>query len=259
MEMQIRMPSAVILLTGTINVKDMVFMALQDQVVRENHYLEAISFYFKNSALPIIMVENTNHNFESRVNEEIKNSGRVEFLSFDGNKFPKERGKGYGEMESLIFAMQNSRLIDSDTKIIKVTGRYKVLNISVFIKSAIEDKMNKCQFLYFKGQPKAFSGIFICSKQFIVDFLGKNHHMMNDTRGIYFEHVLAHTILEYFSSSYTYSFLPAYPRLSGISGTENMQHRTNNYSFWLKRNLLYKTVTPVFKMLDWLILRYFQG
>jgi len=251
--------NTILLLTASVNVGGMVFMALQDVKIREQHYLDAIRFYYENTSLPILLVENTNHDFTARLPEDIRNSNRVEFLTFPGNNFPKERGKGYGELESMSHAVAHSKMINEKTVIIKVTGRYKVINIRDFVKAAMNNKYHQCQVLYFKGQRKAFSGIFCISKRFIEHYLIPNHELMNDTKGVYFEHVLATTLLDYVADGSNYSLLPSFPRLSGISGTENIQHRTNNYSFWLRRQLLYKVVKVNYQLLDKLIRVFFQG
>ncbi|UKT63279.1 hypothetical protein [Pedobacter mucosus] len=250
---------AVILLTASVNVKGMVFTNLQDVEIRALHYIEAIKFYFNETQLPIIIAENTNHDFTNALPAEILNSGRIELLSFDGNQFPKTFGKGYGELESIHHAVLHSKFINPNTKIIKVTGRYKVFNIKVFIKSVAKNDNILCRAMYFKGQLKAFSGIFIFDQHFIENYLMANHELMNDSKGIYFEHVLATTFLKYIADGNKFALLCAYPRLLGISGTENIQHRTNNYYFWLRRNIIYKVVKVNYLALDWVIKTFLQG
>lgn len=249
----------VMLLTATVNVKGMVFTSLQDIEIRKQHYVEAIKFYFDHTSLPIIVSENTNFDFASLLPQSMLQSGRLEFLFFDGNQFPKTYGKGYGELESINYAVNHSTLIGPETRIIKVTGRYRIKNIKTFVKSVVRPNKNSCQAMYFKGQKKAFSGIFIFQKAFINEYLMANHELMNDSKGIYFEHVLATTYLQYVFDGNRYSLLPSYPRMLGISGTENIQHRTNDYFFWLRRNIIYKVVKQNYLGLDWLIKIFLQG
>jgi hypothetical protein len=64
---------------------------------------------------------------------------RVEFVSFDGLDNPPRYGRGYGEFKLLDYASENSRTVaaaDAGTMLWKVTGRYRVLNITRIIRSA---------------------------------------------------------------------------------------------------------------------------
>lgn len=253
------MTEVVLLLTSTVNVKGMSFTALTDKLIRENHYLDAISYYFFETNVKIVVTENTGHSFLSKLSQPMVDSGRLELLCFNGNNFPKEKGKGYGELESISYAMRHSQMIGENTAIIKITGRYKVRNIRTFINSANRKSSDLCQFLYFKGHSKAFSGIFIADKNFFFSFLEHNHDLMNDSKGVYFEHVLATSLLEFMRTGGNFLLIGSFPRLIGVSGTENLQHRTNKFSFWFFRNIIYKIVRFNFVMLDKTILRIFQG
>jgi len=249
----------VLLLTASVNIKGMVLTALNDAEIREQHYLEAIAHYHQQTDLPILVVENTGHDFSPKLPQEIAQSKRVEFITYAGNDFPRERGKGYGELELMNYGMLHSKLITDDTVIIKVTGRYRVLNIKDFISSARNPSRQPCQASYFKGQRKAFSGIFCATRPFIRDYFMKNHDLINDSKGVYFEHVLASTFLEYIADGFDYSLLPSYPRIAGISGTDNLPHKTNNYIFWLRRSIIYKIVRVNYNFLDKVIKIFFQG
>ena len=249
----------VLLLTASVNISDMVFTELKDAHIREQHYLEAIGHYYQKTDISIVVVENTGHDFSPELPANMGSSNRIELLSYFGNNFPKERGKGYGELELMAYAVHHSKLIKQDTVIIKVTGRYRVVNIQDFVSSARNTRYQTCQASYFKGQRKAFSGIFAFTKSFMTDYFMKNHELMNDTKGIYFEHVLADTFLDYLADGHDYSLLPSYPRIAGISGTDNLPHKTNNYIYWLRRNIIYKIVRVNYNLLDKVIQLFFQG
>lgn len=255
MEIQNNHAGVVILLTGCVDAKNMSYTALTDISVREKHYIDSMQFYYKETAIPIILAENSNHTFSADLVTNLVESGRVEILTYDGNNFDKHLGKGYGEMETLLFTMKHSKFIGPNTRIIKITGRHQVYNINTYI-----HKINlKDQFLYFKGHPKAASEIYVTSRYFINNFLGRNINLINDTAGVFFEHVLAISILEASAKGHRYEMLCSYPRLVGIRGTENIPHRTNSKLFWIRQNLLYQIVSSVFNKIDRLIQRYFQG
>lgn len=253
------MSDIVILLTCTINVKGMTFTALTDVQVREKHYLEAIEYYFNRTKVKIVIVENTGHDFSRSLDGKLLHSKRLEILSFNGNNFPKELGKGYGELEAISYAMNNSKFISADTLIIKVTGRYKVSNIQTFIKDVKTGSSDLCQFLYFKGHKAAFSGIFIASRFFLKNVLEKNHQLMDDSKGVYFEHILARSIIDYRFAGGNYKMLKSFPRLIGISGTDNKQHPTNKLVFWLVRNFIYKALKTSYSILEIITLRFFYS
>jgi len=249
----------VLLLTASVNIKGMVLTALKDADTREQHYIQAIEHYFTKTDIPILVVENTGHDFSAKLPSHILNSDRLEFISYSGNDFPREKGKGYGELELMNYAMQHSRIIKDDTVIIKVTGRYRVINIGDFVASARNPNFQPCQASYFKGQRKAFSGIFTLTRHFMIQYFAKNHDQINDSKGVYFEHVLADSFLDYLADGYEYSILPSYPRIAGISGTDNLPHKTNSYIYWLRRNIIFKVVRANFILLDKLIKLFFQG
>ena len=87
----------VILLTGCINPNGMKYTALQDPKEREKQYIEAIGFYLRKTSLPIVFCENTNYIPFANYFSEHKKSGRFEYLTFDGNSYDKNKGKGFGE------------------------------------------------------------------------------------------------------------------------------------------------------------------
>ena len=92
------MNKTVILLTACINPNGMSYTAIQDIAVRTRQYTEALDFYLQNSHLKIVFVENTLYDISSSYKQYIAEN-RLECLSFAGNTFSRELGKGYGEAE----------------------------------------------------------------------------------------------------------------------------------------------------------------
>ena len=124
----------ILLLTGCINPNGMAYTTLSDQEERKNQYISAIRYYLSKTKYPIVFVENSDTDISYLFRSEIT-SGRMECMSFFGNQ-NKNLGKGYGECEIIQFALNNSRLINSDMdqRIAKITGRLIVKNISAIIR-----------------------------------------------------------------------------------------------------------------------------
>lgn len=115
-------------MTACVNPSGMSHTALQDPVVRAKQYRQALDFYIKETNLPIVFCENTMYDMSVDYKQYI-DSGRLEFLTFDGNNYDKQRGKGYGEAVIMKYAVEHSNLIRNSKYIIKITGRLIVTDI----------------------------------------------------------------------------------------------------------------------------------
>lgn len=126
----------ILLLTACINSGGMSFTALQDPGVRKRQYVDALRYYLDNASLRIVFCENTGYDMSEQFSEDIA-SNRLEYMTFDGNRYDRTLGKGYGEALIIQHALCNSSFInDSDGYVIKITGRIIVENISDIIKHA---------------------------------------------------------------------------------------------------------------------------
>lgn len=127
---------ACILLTGCINPNGMSHTELQDPETRANQYKKALDFYIKETSIPIVFCENTLYDMSSDYYQYIE-SGRLEYLTFNGNDYDKRRGKGYGEAKIMGYAIKNSQIINDCKYIIKITGRLIVTDIKRISKSPL--------------------------------------------------------------------------------------------------------------------------
>ena len=130
--------TTIILLTACVKPNGMSFTALQDMEVRQNQYEEALLFYLKNTDLNILFVENTNTNFSEKFIDYIDNK-RLQYITFNGNDYDKELGKGYGEALIIQEAVNTDFYKNADF-IIKISGRTILRNIDDLIK---QDKQLK--------------------------------------------------------------------------------------------------------------------
>ena len=130
----------ILLMTATITPpKGCPDLARVDPVLRMEDYYESLKYYLD---VPIqlidriIFAENSDTDL-TPLHECLKfNSQKkiIEFISFpNGNGFPPEYGKGYGEMLLIDYALDNSQIINEDDYIWKATGRLILSNLSSLI------------------------------------------------------------------------------------------------------------------------------
>lgn len=117
--------STVILLTGTIHPNSNDILSVKDPQERKKQYLEAISFYLKNTSYKIIFTENSGTSLKKK----FEGNERMEFLTFTSPYTVPDRGKGWKELEIMDYAIKNSKFIKSGGPVLKITGRLKLLNI----------------------------------------------------------------------------------------------------------------------------------
>jgi len=124
-------PNFVVLLTMTINTKNTIDVARNNINNRILDYKTSLSRW---SQLPykVIVVENSGYG--NPFKDIIKKNQHIKYVSINLPQIP-ERGKGYGEAQTLKYAVDNL-IKDNNTYIIKFTGRYapadnlsKILNI----------------------------------------------------------------------------------------------------------------------------------
>lgn len=100
---------------------------------REQQYIDTLKFYVQCQAIEkILFVENSNWDL-GRLKSAVNNSPKVTWLSLDLNNYPREYGKGYGEMLLMDRAAVFVRDEMKETLIYKVTGRFPILNIEKMI------------------------------------------------------------------------------------------------------------------------------
>jgi tetratricopeptide (TPR) repeat protein len=118
-----------IILTSTVNVNTKDSYFLTESSERVNQYIKSVRSWLENTKYNIVLVENSGYAFEELSEEVKKYRGRFEILSFSMNEAPEfilgSRDKGLHELFSINYALNNSRLANSDF-VIKVTGRYYI-------------------------------------------------------------------------------------------------------------------------------------
>lgn len=120
-----------------VNPNGMGGLSEQGIMDRIGQYASAVRFYANEpSVKSVLFVDNSGSNLEQVKERADCDLSKVRFLSFAGNDFPREWGKGYGEFLLLDRAfeyLQKARCAKSDFGMLKVTGRYPILNIKDMI------------------------------------------------------------------------------------------------------------------------------
>ncbi len=205
-----------LLLTCCVDPKGMAYTVINDRNTRIKQYYEAFDFYLENTSYKILIVENTLFD----IDEKYLNNDRVEYLTFNGNDFNKELGKGYGEVLIIEHALNNSKFLkeNKDSYIIKITGRLSALNINKLIDSLPDNNKGYVSANITWDRNFAYSHFFISNFKFLKYFVEKKD-LINDSNGIYFENLLSHAIKEMNKNGFYFLPLLEPTRIKGVSGS----------------------------------------
>lgn len=208
-----------ILLTACVNPSGMSHTALQNPDIRAEQYKNALDFYIKETKLPIVFCENTMYDMSSEYNEYI-NSGRLEYLTFDGNNYDRNRGKGYGEALIMGYALENSKIIKNTKYVIKITGRIIVSDIRQYSSSILYSFKN----LYRSNIKSKFIStyLFIARPKLIQNFIAKYQELIwedSPTNDLIEHHWYRALTKDQDFNDVTYIPFISIPKIVGISGT----------------------------------------
>lgn len=208
-------------MTACINPQGMSQTQIQNAELRKQQYFKALNFYLENTTYNIIFVENSGYDISTYYHNPIE-KGRLEVVTYNGNNFNKTLGKGYGEGLILKHAFEYGTFLKKDATIIKVSGRHIVKNIKKIVKlSSLLTTQKK--FISCDINPKANSAnsdLFIASKEFYANYFIKNISNIDESKGVWFEHVLYQSIVEFVDGSNgDFVFLPLPLNQEGYSGS----------------------------------------
>jgi hypothetical protein len=221
----------VLLLTACINPDGMPYTQLSDKGERLRQYFHAIDFYLQSTNLPIVFVENSNTDISKDYSSQIK-KGRLEVITFDGNH-DKKRGKGFGEANIIEQAMIHSTHITEDCIVVKITGRLIVNNIIQVLKKPFPLQQERSVNCSFHSNMMFADSRFFCAPPSFLRYLTSHKDKMNDSQGVFFEHVLAECTKT--SNIPNYPFWTE-PSIIGVSGTSGEIYTKNDNSPCYKLN-----------------------
>lgn len=210
-----------ILLTGTINVNPS--FGGQNKVVLSNlcerlsQYERAITRYICDTQFnKIVFVETSNYpldydKFESLARQ---NGKQFEYLPFEGSyELVKQKGKSVGDAEAINYALCNSKILNNEETIYKITGRLFLLNSNEILKT--KDRVRneffafrkrepsyRCKTYFFKFNRKDYMDYFLC----VPDLVDERIDM--DMETVFYKRII--------ESGIEHKAFKKYPRITGV-------------------------------------------
>jgi hypothetical protein len=236
----VRQSKICILLTATIDPKDMVLLKRNDPLVRQNDHINALRKWIETECSSIVFCENSGYKIDEITNI-MKQCGtmKTEVLQFNGQDFPKKFGKGYGGLLIIKYAIQHSNLIKDSDYVIKVSGRYFIKNIAKIVRVLSHEKDVSVMADLRKTLTWADSLIFAFKPSFVLKYLAKSQDVLNDSEGFYLEHALARSIFRAISDGHKWLPLPFKPIIIGCSATLDTPYRGSKLR-WLVGEVLHR-------------------
>lgn len=224
-----------IFLTGTIyppyNILNLVH---KNENIREQDYIDAIKKWLL-LPYPIIFCENSGYQSE-KINDLFKNKSRCQYIKFVSNK----NSKSMGEADIFKFAFAKSELLQNSNYIIKCTGRYNIKNINKILEKVTKDSNQKPIDIWAdlsKSLTYSDSRFFVFKPSFFYSHLIHYFNIIDEEKGIYFEHCLARSIHSCLASGSTWNFLPEPAICEGMHGTAGFKYK-NDFLRVQKRKIL---------------------
>jgi hypothetical protein len=218
-----------LLLTATIQPDPHAMGGLRDPELRKNQYLYVLKHLtLKNTGIDrIIFCENSASDLRPfrDLNQRFSN-GAVPLEIYE---VPMPRvffGKGWGESLMIRWALENIASIAEYDAFLKITGRYRVLNLKKIIKIihralAVQPNMKfVCQTFTHGNRPHAETVFFWSDRRFYVNHLLNSHDEVDDEKGVYIEHVLAKRLFQ-LSDRFKIGTLPVSLILKGLRGADS--------------------------------------
>jgi len=129
-----------ILLTTTVHTQPKETLHQTDKQQRINTYLKSIKQWLEKTNLTIVVVENSGYNFDAELKaEKEKYKTRFEVVAFNEATLPEaaylknNTSKGASEINAIDYAYHHSKLLETATFIIKITGRYYVPTLESYL------------------------------------------------------------------------------------------------------------------------------
>ncbi|MDR0422478.1 MAG: hypothetical protein LBH72_05655, partial [Proteiniphilum sp.] len=222
------------------------YTRIKDTRTRLEQYLHSIDYAIRKyrSIHKVVFVENTNFPYDYSALCHLAENCRktLEVLSFQGDTEKTVlHGKGFGEIECINHALENSRLLKSSDSFVKLTGRVIVLNFDRVMRSAC--KRNSFYAITGKKIPYVETILYRAEKTFFQENLHDVGHFVFDREGIIIEHIFYRRLHELAEHSSIGSF-GTYRFLEGISGGSGASYATK----WPDK--IEKTIAALFRKFD---------
>lgn len=204
-----------ILLTATIDTNNCSYLKRSDIEERKEDYILALESWLTKTSYEIVFVENSNYDL-SFLKDKFNNYGdRVEYISYNGNNYNRNLGKGYGEYHSILYALEHSKKLENEVYLNKVTGRYFLEGIEEKLKKLDIEKYDLIGYKREVDHDSIPTVWFIIKKELFINFFSKGI-AVNDSNHIYAERVFL-DLVKTLTSVYFFNKIG----IQGISGTAN--------------------------------------
>ncbi len=237
-------PKFSILLTGAIDIKYTPFAKSVPKNIRLDEYIKSISYMLKKyENLNFVYIDSSNYDLKLR-NPEFSKFSNFESLSFSAQDIVKRKGKGAGELLSIDYALKNSILLRDSNYIMKLNGKYKLLNLEKIIRKINFEDKNSIIYGEFRAYNSWFdSRCFLAKKEIFKEL---TTYEIDDFKGRFFENVLASLVNFHLSKNISkWRMFQSKPKFIGTSG-----HSGNN----LKSNLVKSLIIDCFYFLKYKII-----
>ena len=212
-----------ILLTATIRPAGATDVKRRDAAVRLNDYRESLARWIADpDAAAIVFCENSGWDLselEEFCAQRNSRGAGIEFLSVPCEGAPF--GKGPGEMQILAYAARHSQCLREAGAVMKVTGRLYVKNNAAIVGGLRGRTLPDVSCDLTDNLTYAHSRMFYAALPFLENHLLPQSRIIDETRGVYFEHALARAVHSLLAEGGVWSMLPAPPDIIGLSGTDD--------------------------------------
>lgn len=131
-----------IILTSTIHTQDYkIALHQRDKNERLECYLKAVRQWIENTNFRLVLVENTGYLWPELNQYVEQHAGRFKICSFnedlqeDAKYLKGDQSKGTSEMFAIDYAYRNVPFVKSSKYILKITGRYYIPELEVYLQS----------------------------------------------------------------------------------------------------------------------------
>jgi len=211
-----------LLLTATVHVRSTAMTARTDPGQRLADYAAALGFWLRVGGIDrIVFCENSGADLAplQRIAAQLAPARRVEWVGFTGAALDPARGKGLGEAQIIEHALAESESLRGEGYVLKATGRYTVPNIAQVLPRPSASLGPDVICNLHENLARADSRLFFSTPPFLARYLLPRCAEIDDSRSIFFEHVLARAVLRAVSDGLRWEMPRHRPDIRGVSGT----------------------------------------
>lgn len=224
-----------LIMTATIQPIDGIYgLKVVQSDLRKEQYIRSLRYAINNYDIKKIIFCENSHCVDEDIyslKEDAEKKGKtLEIISFNSNShLVLEKGKGYGEGEIIKYAKDNSKIIEKDDYIIKLTGRLIVKNLNIIMR-----RINHQDFLINRlsiKEKKADTRFYIIKQNIYDKFVGDVYQNIDDRNNLTMETLVYKNIVK--NSIKTASFC-CYPQIIGISGSTGQEYSVHMFKYLIK-------------------------